>query len=165
MREHRPIHSLGGAIAVGGLLAAYVAVSYVILTTPAEPHEALVSKSLRAVPAAWRPGAPPPEGPAFGRAGDGLSPYIWRVHDAPKGWSYPWSCCSNQDCREVTGGGAGAFIAERPEGYVVRSTGEVIGYADKRIKNSPDGEYHWCAHQAGLDAGHTICLFVPPKGF
>ena len=32
-------------------------------------------------------------------------------------------------------------------------------------RDSPDGEYHWCAHQAGIDAGHTICLFVPPKGF
>jgi len=83
------------------------------------------------------------------------------AHEAPKGWSYPWSCCSNQDCQEVTDKG----ISERPEGYVVAATGEVIPYQDKRVKNSPDGEYHWCAHQAGLDAGQTICLFVPPKGF
>lgn len=83
------------------------------------------------------------------------------AHDAPKGWTYPWACCSNQDCQEVADKG----ISERPEGYVVALTGEVIPYADKRVKDSPDGEYHWCAHQAGLDAGHTICLFVPPKGF
>ena len=56
-------------------------------------------------------------------------------------------------------------ISEKPEGYVINGTGEVVAYADKRVKDSPDGEYHWCAHQAGLDAGHTICLFVPPKGF
>ena len=84
-----------------------------------------------------------------------------RAHDAPTGWTYPWSCCSSMDCKEV----AEKAISERPEGYVVNSTGEVVAYADKRVKDSPDGEYHWCAHQAGIDAGHTICLFVPPKGF
>lgn len=83
------------------------------------------------------------------------------AHEAPTGWKYPWSCCSNLDCKEVEA----QAISERPEGYVIKSTGEVVAYADKRIKDSPDGEYHWCAHQAGLDAGHTICLFVPPKGF
>lgn len=82
-------------------------------------------------------------------------------HDAPKGWTYPWSCCSNQDCQEVTGRG----ISERPDGYVINAIGEVVAYADKRVKDSPDGEYHWCAHKAGIDAGRTICLFVPPKGF
>ena len=84
-----------------------------------------------------------------------------RAHDAPTGWTYPWSCCSSMDCKEV----AEKAISERPEGYVVNSTGEVVAYADKRVKDSPDGEYHWCAHQAGIDACHTICLFVPPKGF
>jgi hypothetical protein len=84
-----------------------------------------------------------------------------RAHDAPTGWTYPWSCCSSMDCKEV----ADKAISERPEGYVVNSTGEVVAYADKRVKDSPDGEYHWCAHQAGIDAGHTNCLFVPPKGF
>lgn len=90
-----------------------------------------------------------------------------RAHDAaptaaqPLGWKYPWSCCSNLDCRML---GAKA-VSERPQGYVINSTGETIAYADKRVKDSPDGEYHWCAHQAGVDAGHTICLFVPPKGF
>jgi hypothetical protein len=84
-----------------------------------------------------------------------------RAHEAPKGWDYPWACCSSQDCKEVES----RAISEKPEGYVINSTGEIVAYADKRVKDSPDGEYHWCAHQAGLDAGHTICLFVPPKGF
>ena len=90
-----------------------------------------------------------------------------RAHDAmptsaqPLGWKYPWSCCSNMDCKMLGDQG----ISEKPEGYVINSTGEIVAYADKRVKDSPDGEYHWCAHQAGLDAGHTICLFVPPKGF
>ena len=84
-----------------------------------------------------------------------------RAHEAPTGWTYPWACCSNMDCQEVQA----SAISERPQGYVIQSTGEVVAYADKRVKNSPDGEYHWCAHQKGLDAGRTICLFVPPKGF
>jgi hypothetical protein len=50
-------------------------------------------------------------------------------------------------------------------GYLIRHTGEIIPYGDRRIKNSPDGEYHWCAHRKGLDEGKTICLFVPPSGF
>jgi hypothetical protein len=84
-----------------------------------------------------------------------------RAHDAPTGWKYPWACCSNMDCQEM----GDKAISERPEGYVVNRTGEVVAYADKRVKDSPDGLYHWCAHQAGIDAGQTICLFVPPKGF
>jgi len=80
---------------------------------------------------------------------------------APLGWKYPWACCSNMDCEQVSQ----KAVSERPEGYVINSTGEVVGYQDKRVKQSPDGEYHWCAHRQGIDAGHTICLFVPPKGF
>jgi hypothetical protein len=83
------------------------------------------------------------------------------VAGQPTGWKYPWACCSNMDCKMVDA----KAISERPEGYVIGSTGEVVAYGDKRVKDSPDGEYHWCAHQAGIDAGHTICLFVPPKGF
>ena len=83
------------------------------------------------------------------------------AHEAPTGWKYPWSCCSNLDCKSVQS----SAVKERPEGYVIQSTGEVVAYNDKRVRNSPDGEYHWCAHQAGLDAGQTICLFVPPKSY
>ena len=82
------------------------------------------------------------------------------AHDAPTRWKYPWACCSNMDCQQVQS----SAVIEKPQGYVIKSTGEVVGYQDRRIKDSPDGEYHWCAHQAGLDAGQTICLFVPPKG-
>lgn len=82
------------------------------------------------------------------------------AHEAPKGWTYPLSCCSNYDCKQVSNGS----VRERPEGYVI-STGEVVAYTDKRIRTSPDGDFHWCAHQSGLDAGRTICLFVPSRGF
>jgi hypothetical protein len=90
-----------------------------------------------------------------------LTVFPANAHQAPTGWTYPWACCSNMDCQEVEP----KSISEEPQGYVIQSTGEVVAYGDRRVKNSPDGEYHWCAHQAGVDAGHTICLFVPPKGF
>ncbi|MDQ6437249.1 hypothetical protein RB623_24625 [Mesorhizobium sp. LHD-90] len=88
------------------------------------------------------------------------------AHDAtptaakPNGWAYPFSCCSGYDCREVPQ----TSISERPEGYVIGSTGEVLGYRDARLKDSPDGEYHWCS-VAGADDSRTICLFVPPKSY
>jgi hypothetical protein len=94
------------------------------------------------------------------------------AHDAiptaaqPQGWSYPLSCCSGYDCREVGDSRSGAkiTIAEVPEGYKISTTGEVIAYNDTRIKDSPDGEFHWCS-VAGADDGRTICLFIPPRGF
>lgn len=87
-------------------------------------------------------------------------------HDAmptaaqPLGWTYPWSCCSGNDCRRADG-----EVAERPEGYQIAETGEIVPYGDKRVKDSPDGEFHWCRHMTGQHAGKTICLFVPPRGF
>lgn len=88
------------------------------------------------------------------------------AHDAiptaakPQGWSYPFSCCSGYDCREVSS----KQISEKPEGYVIKGTGEVVAYSDGRLKDSPDGEYHWCS-EAGRDDSKTICLFVPPSSF
>lgn len=88
------------------------------------------------------------------------------AHDAlptaakPQGWSYPFACCSGLDCREVSS----KAISERPEGYVIKRTGEVVAYSDKRLKDSPDGEYHWCS-VSGADNTKTICLFVPPQSY
>jgi hypothetical protein len=92
-----------------------------------------------------------------------------RPHDAlptaaqPQGWKYPFSCCSGFDCRKVgtEGSGAKVTVAETPHGYKISTTGEVIAYGDKRIKDSPDGDFHWCS-VAGADDSRTICLFVPP---
>lgn len=86
------------------------------------------------------------------------------VHDAPTGWSYPTSCCSGYDCRQVNGAGSAVRIEERPEGYVVSTTGEIIPMLDRKVKPSPDGEFHWCS-KGGRDDSATICLFVPPRGF
>lgn len=88
------------------------------------------------------------------------------AHDAiptaaqPQGWNYPFSCCSGYDCREVSA----KAIGERAEGYIIEGTGEVLAYSDARIKNSPDGAFHWCS-VAGASDGRTICLFVPPRSF
>lgn len=95
-----------------------------------------------------------------------VTPGIAAAHDAkptaarPQGWSYPFACCSGYDCREVSS----KQISERPEGYVIKGTGEVVAYSDGRLKDSPDGEYHWCS-VAGLDDTRTICLFVPPRSY
>jgi hypothetical protein len=88
------------------------------------------------------------------------------AHDAiptaakPQGWSYPFSCCSGYDCREVSS----KQVSEKPEGYVIKGTGEIVAYSDARLKDSPDGEYHWCS-VAGADDSRTICLFVPPRSY
>lgn len=83
------------------------------------------------------------------------------AHEAPKGWNYPWACCANNDCQEVTS----KEVTEGMKGYRITKTGEIIMYLDKRIKDSPDGLIHWCAHTAGIDMDKTICLFIPSKGF
>lgn len=82
------------------------------------------------------------------------------AHQAPLGWAYPYLCCHNQDCRPVSA----ERIEERPEGYVIAGTGEVIPYTDSRIKESPDGLYHWCS-VAGAEDSRTLCLFVPPRAY
>jgi hypothetical protein len=82
------------------------------------------------------------------------------AHDAPSGWSYPMNCCSNYDCREIPD----ASISTKSDGYQLAQNGEVIPYSDQRLRNSPDGHYHWCSRN-GQDSGATICLFVPPQAF
>lgn len=86
------------------------------------------------------------------------------AHQAPTGWSYPWSCCSNLDCREI-GIDAISEPSESDPDYVIRPIGERLAPDDRRVRQSPNGAFRWCAHQAGVDAGHTICLFVPARGF
>lgn len=83
-----------------------------------------------------------------------------RAHEAKSGWAYPLECCSNRDCREVTG----SAVEERDGGFVIRETGERIAYRDPRLRVSPDGVIHWCS-AAGAADGRTICLFMPPRSF
>lgn len=82
------------------------------------------------------------------------------AHEAPAGWSYPVSCCSGLDCRPVPP----AFVEERAGGVTLMPSGERIAEGDPRLKDSPDGEFHWCT-VAGSDTGRTLCLFRPHRGF
>lgn len=87
-------------------------------------------------------------------------------HDAlptaaqPEGWSYPTSCCSGYDCRQVPA----SMIKETGAGYTIMYTGEFLYQNDPKIRPSPDGMYHWCS-VAGEDTGKTLCLFVPQPAF
>lgn len=83
------------------------------------------------------------------------------AHIAPLGWSYPTSCCSGFDCREETD----AAVRELPEGFRVMSTGEMISYTDRRVRESPDGRWHLCWSGARFDEGRILCIFAPPRGF
>lgn len=87
-------------------------------------------------------------------------PVAAHAHDANSGWTYPLACCSDFDCREV----AADAIEERPEGYVIKVTGEVVPMSSRKVRNSPDGVFHWCSVR-GREDGDTICLFVPPRAF
>lgn len=84
-----------------------------------------------------------------------------RAHQAPTGWAYPRACGADRDCWE----GRSSALGERPRGYVIPWTDEVVAYEGRTVRQSPDGEYHSCAHEAGVDAGQTVCLFVLPKEF
>ena len=88
-------------------------------------------------------------------------------HDAPPsrmqplGWSYGWDCCSATDCSQMQQG----EIEEGPNGYVVKRTGEVIPYNDKRIRQSKDEFFHRCAPGANFDAPKSLCLYTPGRGY
>lgn len=84
-----------------------------------------------------------------------------RAHDAPLGWTYPMSCCSGVDCREEPD----AAVREEPQGFQIVSTGEVIPYTDRRVRESPDGRWHLCWSGARFDEGRILCVFVPPRAF
>jgi len=82
------------------------------------------------------------------------------AHDAPSGWQYDWQCCQNLDCRQISS----SLVKEGPNGYVITIDNETVPYKDARIKNSPDGMYHWCTVD-GRDDSRTICLYVPPRDY
>ena len=90
-----------------------------------------------------------------------------RAHEAtntagqPLGWSYPLSCCSLTDCRPA----ASSEVRETANGYRLVTTGEVVAYADRRVKDSPDGTFHVCQQGGDFDKGRVLCLFRPARGF
>ena len=79
------------------------------------------------------------------------------AHDAPSGWAYAPECCSGHDCKPVTD----AAISSVPGGWRINATGEI--FAQNRVRQSKDGQFHRCSVQGRIDA-HTYCLYVPPMG-
>ncbi|CAH2399704.1 hypothetical protein MES4922_220017 [Mesorhizobium ventifaucium] len=69
---------------------------------------------------------------------------------------------------------ADGAVRETSKGFKVPS-GELLRYADGRVRQSHDMRFHWC-HAQKVTAGRhrefpsrnpdiTICLYVPPKSF
>lgn len=67
------------------------------------------------------------------------------------GW-YGWECCSNEDCQELPDGS----IEERSDGYLLKSTGELIPL--DKAKQGQDEHYHLCKHVI------VRCLYTPMRG-
>ena len=70
------------------------------------------------------------------------------AHDAPSGWAYGSECCSTMDCFEEQD----------------KNVGEVIPYADKRVKISKDAKYHRCTRLGDPKMPRSICIYVPNRG-
>ena len=91
------------------------------------------------------------------------------AHDAPSGWSYSPSCCNTIDCRPVDGpfdklGHHKVQVLAEANGFRITTTNEFIPFNSPMIRESKDGEFHWCS-RSGADNTATICLYVPPLGY
>ena len=91
------------------------------------------------------------------------------IQGQPTGWAYPWACCSSQDCSPLRA----SAVEKRPDGYhitlekgdhpfVLERVVFDIPYSDKRVRNSPDGDYHICIRGTPLK---LLCFFRGPEGF
>lgn len=80
-------------------------------------------------------------------------------HKAPTGWAFDSRCCGNGDCYPVQTDA----ISERPDGYHIQSTGEVIPYQSYKVLPSPDGLAYRCS-TAGKPNGITYCIYMPKGG-
>lgn len=79
-------------------------------------------------------------------------------HSAPMGWSYGLECCSLRDCRQASPD----EIRVTPTGYQLVTTGEVVEFTSRRIKQSQDQFYHVCQQGGNFDSGRILCIYVPP---
>lgn len=75
------------------------------------------------------------------------------AHDTGKGWAYPWECCSDKDCEEISATRA------RPVqgGYLIDGKHHV---PQDQVRHSPDGRYHACFPQPDV----LKCFWAPPSG-
>jgi hypothetical protein len=91
---------------------------------------------------------------------------------APLASAHNWyekQCCQDEHCEPIADGA----VRETSKGFEVPS-GELLPYADSRVRQSHDMHYHWCHAQKATVSRHreipfgpdsTICLYVPPKSF
>lgn len=79
----------------------------------------------------------------------------------PLGWVYGSECCSLMDCFALSEGS----VFETHNGYVIKATQELIPYSDKRIHKSKDEFYHQCTMGGNHHEPHSICLYVPDRGY
>lgn len=86
---------------------------------------------------------------------------FWRPHGAAAHSFYDTECCAGIDCQPVPEG----EITATKEGWLVRTTGEIIKYNTWPVKHSPDGRFHRCAGLGNFGPkGRTQCLYVPDFG-
>lgn len=78
------------------------------------------------------------------------------------GWAHSWydtECCSGQDCAPS----AATPVEELADGYHLM--GQVVPYGDRRIRVSPDKDFHICSSAGSRQPGAwIICLYVPGRG-
>lgn len=76
-----------------------------------------------------------------------------RAHDTGKGWSYPWECCHDQDCAEISE----SRVKPEAGGYLVDGRFHV---SQPEVRYLPDGRYHACFPNPDT----LRCFFAPPSG-
>jgi hypothetical protein len=96
------------------------------------------------------------------------------AHDAPSGWTYDLSCCSNRDCQPVPS----SMVTATPGGWLIdippgvhKTAPEgfraLVPWDSPDIRHSPDGLFHPCIAPAVGPYGSgpvLLCLYVPDMG-
>jgi hypothetical protein len=73
------------------------------------------------------------------------------AHVPGKDWSYPWECCRDKDCAQISS----ERVNTEAGGYVVDGRFH-IPHAE--VRSSPDGNYHACFPSPEF----LRCFFAPP---
>ena len=73
-------------------------------------------------------------------------------------WLYSKECCNDRDCFPLPKDS----VKATDTGYLYVPTGEVVPFADPRVKHSPDGSFHGCI--IPWEQNRLRCLYVPDQG-
>lgn len=77
-----------------------------------------------------------------------------RAHESMAGWQYPWECCHDKDCAEISKDRVRPTVG----GYVIDGRFQIL---QSNVRTSPDGRYHACFPRPD----DLKCFFAPPMGF